>query len=177
MKTAKPSPAKKPRTAGRKLPESEKLPIRQLKLVGVVALLFGIVTAVVVSWELMFPVPPEHLVEVAWTHECRCAHDWIKSLREQKFVVRDHEIDDLSATRRQWQVPDAARGCHPARYLGYVLDGHVTAKTLRRLARERPPAFGIVQIEAPAVVGNSPAASEQPQFELIDRDGTRRPWM
>ena len=56
MKTAKPSPAKKPRTAGSKRQDAEGLPLRQLKLVGAEALVFGIVAAVVLSWELMFPV-------------------------------------------------------------------------------------------------------------------------
>lgn len=124
----------------------------------------------------MFPPPPEKLVEVVWTHECHCAAGWIDALRREGFTVRDFEMDDVRVTRRKWQVPNAARGCHPARYLGYVLDGHLSAEALRRLAREHPPALGVVQVDAPAVAGGTPAANAEPRFELIDRDGARRPW-
>lgn len=140
------------------------------------ALLFAAVAVVILSWEQWFPTPPEELVEVAWTHECRCAPVWIQELRGAGFTVRDFEMENLRAMRRQWQVPDAAPGCHPARYLGYVLDGHVSAATLQRLAREHPLAFGVVQIEMPAAAGGAPATNAEPRFELIDRDGTRHPW-
>lgn len=175
MKTAKPAPAKSAREAGG-APQPEGLPVRQLKLVGVAALLFGIISALVMSWELIFPVPPEQLVEVAWTHECGCARGWMKSLREEGFVVRDHEMENLSATRRQWQVPDAVHGCHPATYMGYVLDGHVPPDTLRRLAREHPTAAGLIQVDAADITDDDGTPTEDLQFELIDRDGVRRPW-
>lgn len=175
MKTAKPAAAKSTRKAGG-APRPEGLPVRQLKLVGLAALLFGIVTAVVMSWEQIFPVPPERLVEVAWTHECPCVRGWMKALREEGFVVRDHEMEDLSATRRQWKVPDAIHGCHPATYMGYVLDGHVPADTLRRLAREHPTAAALVQVNTVDIGGNEGRSTEDLRFELIDRDGSRRPW-
>lgn len=176
MKSAKSASAKTPRKAGAAAPQAEGLPVRQLKLVGVAALLFGIVTAVVMSWELMFPVPPEQLVEVAWTHQCRCARGWMNSLRAEGFVVRDYELEDLSARRRQWRVPDAVHGCHPATYMGYVLDGHVPPDTLRRLAREHPAAAGLIQVEAADITADDGTPTELLRFELIDRDGMRRAW-
>lgn len=168
MKATAPAPVKKPRSIGGKRPDAEGLPLRQLKLVGVAALLFGTVTAVVMSWDRLFPVAPEQLVEVAWTHECRCARGWIESLRAEGFVVRDHEMDNLSATRRQWQVPDSIHGCHPATYLGYVLDGHVPPDTLRRLAQERPVAVALIQKRS--------ADPQDLRFELLARDGARTAW-
>jgi hypothetical protein len=116
----------------------------------------------------MFPIPPEKLVEVAWTHECRCAHGWMNSLRSEGFVVRDYELEDLSARRRQWRVPDAAHGCHPASYMGYVLDGHVPGPVLSRLAREEPAAVALLQV--------STANPEELRFELLAADGTSRAW-
>lgn len=168
MKTAKPAAAKKPRPAGSKPPDAERLPVRQLKLVGVAALVFGIVAAVVLSWELMLPVSQEQLVEVAWTHECHCARGWMQTLRQDGFVVRDFETLDLAPTRRHWRVPDSVNGCHPGRFLGYVLDGHVPGEVLRRLAQERPSAVAVMHM-----------SSTDPQdlrFELLQADGSRRAW-
>lgn len=176
MRSAKPASAKNKRKLGDTPPESQGLPVRQLKLVGIAALLFGIVTAVVMSWELMFPVPPEQLVEVAWTHPCRCARGWMNSLRAEGFVVRDYRMEDLAGKRQQWKVPDAARGCHPAIYLGYVLDGHVLPDTLRRLARERPAAAALIQIDSADLAADNGTPTEVLRFELIDRDGMRTAW-
>lgn len=124
---------------------SSALPVRQLRWAGAAALSFGAITAAILSWERWFPPPPEKLIEVVWTHECHCAAGWIDALRREGFTVRDFEMDDLRVTRRKWQVPNAAQGCHPARYLGYLLDGHLSAEAMRRLAREHPPALGVVQ--------------------------------
>lgn len=163
------SPPKPSRTPARRLPREAKIALR-------VALPFGALAALLLSWDHLFAVPPDQLVEVAWKHECTCAHGWMKSLRAAGYTVRDHELDDTSAMRRQWRVPDAIRGCHPASYLGYFLDGHISAETLQRLARERPQAIGIQQVDTtkpdeggiPQVVGS--------QLLLIRSGGVATPW-
>lgn len=179
VKTTPPAKSSSKRAAGKgknRSDDSPVLPVRQLKAIVLAALSFGVVTALILSWELMFPVPPEQLVEVAWTHECRCARDWMKALRAEGFEVRDFELENLKATRQQWQVPDAIRGCHPATYRGYILDGHVPADTLRRLARERPAAVGLMQVNNLGGTSDDASPASEARFELIDRDGTRRPW-
>lgn len=141
---------------------------RPLMRIGLVALGFAAVAGLILSWDRLFPVPPEQQVEVVWTHECHCARGWIAALREQGFVVRDFEMQDLAAVRRRWHTPDAADGCHPGHFLGYVLDGHVPGEMLRRLAQERPQAVALLQ-----------AHTDDPQdirFELLAADGSRRAW-
>lgn len=141
---------------------------RPLLLTGLVALGFAAVAALLLSWDRWFPVPPEQQVEVVWTHECHCVRGWMEALRQDGFTVRDFELLDLSPTRRHWQVPAAATGCHPGRFLGYVLDGHVPGVMLRRLAQERPRAVALMQVR-----------STDPQdlrFELLQADGSRRAW-
>ena len=153
------------------------LPVRQLKIAALVTLLFGLLTAVILSWHQLFPVAPDKLVEVVWTHQCSCAQGWMSTLREQGFVVRDFEMDNLSTARKQWHVPDAAHGCHPATFMGYALEGHVPAEALRRLARERPKA---VALEKRDTV--QPDAGGKPQIVssrlvLIDSAGAVTDWL
>lgn len=179
MKTAQPTKSSPKRASGQgknRADDSPILPVRQLKIIVLAALSFGVVTAIILSWGLMFPVPPENLVEVVWTHECRCANGWIRAMRADGFVVRDYELENLKATRQRWQVPNAVRGCHPATYLGYILDGHIPTDTLRRLARERPAAVGLMQVNNLGEAGDESSPTAEARFELIDRNGTRRPW-
>lgn len=152
------------------------LPLRHLKLIAGAAVAFGILTGLVVNWDRLFPTAPENMVEMAWTHRCHCVKGWMKALRGEGFVVRDFELKDLDGTRRRWKLPADYRGCHPAKYLDYVLDGHVPAELLRRLARERPEAIGVMQVNNLGREGDKGSPSEKPRFELIDIDGKHRPW-
>ena len=155
---------------------SEMVLSKELKTTFWIALPVGAAAVLIVLWPKLFPVPPEQLVEVAWKHECSCATGWINSLRTEHFTVRDYELDDTSTLRAQWQVPDSIRGCHPATYLGYFLDGHISANTLHRLARERPQAIGVKQVDTtepgadglPIVIGS--------QLLLIGGNGAATPW-
>lgn len=137
---------RKAQRAGRSGEAEGKLSSLQIKLITLIPGAFGLLAAIVINWELLFPIPPENLVEMAWTHRCRCVDGWVKLLRADGYVVRHFELNDLDGTRRRWNLPADYRGCHPAKYLGYVLDGHVPPDLLRRLADERPEAFGLMQI-------------------------------
>ncbi len=165
--SAKPKLSTKPEAASR-------VP-KELKIALGIALPFGALAAVILNWQTLFPVAPEKLVEVAWTHQCNCAAGWMEALRAEGFTVRDVEIDDLALVRRNWRVPSTARGCHPARYMGYFIDGHVNAENLRRLARERPVGLGLqikdIRLDA-AHVGEGATQD----MVLLDERGTPRPW-
>lgn len=167
---------KHPAAPKAQVPTAQQAFPRELKTALRIALPLGAIAALVVLWPTLFPVAPEQLVEVAWTHRCGCAHGWIKSLRAGGFTVRDYELDDTRTQRQRWQVPDSIRGCHPASYLGYFLDGHISANTLRRLAREHPQALGVQQVDTlkpgedgkPKIVGS--------RLLLIGSSGVAAPW-
>jgi hypothetical protein len=168
----KPTKARKSRPI---LPTADRLSSRQLKLIILAAVSFAVIAAVGAVWNNIFPVREEDLVEVAWTHECRCVDGWMNSLRADGFVVRDYELENLRARRQIWHVPNAVHGCHPAVYLGYVLDGHVPPALIRRLGREHPSAIALIQVSPKAESGDAAPTSTE-HFELLNRDGTRVPW-
>lgn len=149
---------------------------KTLKLALCVALPFAVAAAVILHWERMFPVPADKLVEVVWKHECTCAHGWMQSLRAAGFVVRDFEMDDLSAQRKRWRVPDSVRGCHPASFMGYFLDGHISGETLLRLSRERPVAIGVQKRDTVQPDRQGASAIVSSQLLLFDRDGKATVW-
>jgi hypothetical protein len=166
----------KPKRAPSQVSSSAKTWPRELKIALLAAIPFGIAAALTLSWPSLFPTAPERLVEVVWKHECRCANNWMKSLRAEGFVVRDFELDDTRSQRERWHVPNSIRGCHPASYLGYFLDGHISASTLRRLAREHPQAIGVQQVDTtmPGADGVPKVASSQ--LLLISSGGSTTPW-
>lgn len=157
------------------LPE-QALPIRQLKIVLFAALPFGVLAAILLSWDRLFPTPPEKLIEIAWRHDCDCVHDWMRRLESEGFVVRDFELDDLSTARRRWSVPSGPQGCHPATYMGYFLEGHISAATLRRLASERPPGIGIQQVDPAMPDNEGHSGTARSQIRLVSADGSSEVW-
>lgn len=48
------------------------------------------------------------------------------------------------------KVPRSLRSCHTATIDGYVVEGHVPARIIRRLLRERPNVVGIAVAGMPA---------------------------
>lgn len=148
---------------------------REVKIVLAIALPFGALAAIILSWQTLFPVPPEQLVEVAWTHECSCASSWMKSLRAEGYTVRDVELDDLTTMRRNWRVPYTASGCHPASYMGYFIDGHFSAENLRRIARERPLGVGLKLKDISIDAAHVDEGAKRVML-LVDQHGTETPW-
>lgn len=150
---------------------------KELKIALWVALPFGVIAGALLTWDRLFPVPPERLVEVAWTHQCPCVGHWMDSLRAEGFTIRDYEIDDLSSIRRNWNLPPSSSGCHPATFMGYFLDGHVSAETLRRVAREKPRGSGFVQ-QTVGLSHDSTEPQNTPDLRtfLVGEDQVARPW-
>ncbi len=82
-------------------------------------------------------------VEVWKTPECGCCKDWVKHLQSNGFQVVTHDVGDTSEVRRKLSMPDQFGSCHSGSVGGYALEGHVPAKEIRRLLRERPAAVGL----------------------------------
>ncbi|CAP44940.1 DUF411 domain-containing protein [Bordetella petrii] len=82
-------------------------------------------------------------VDVWKTSTCGCCKDWVKYLQDNGFQVSVRDVTDTSVARRQNRIPDDYGSCHSARVEGYALEGHVPAREIRRLLRERPAAVGL----------------------------------
>ncbi|MGZ5093075.1 MAG: DUF411 domain-containing protein [Burkholderiales bacterium] len=60
------------------------------------------------------------------------------------------DVKDPTAYRRRHGIPDAVGGCHTAVVDGYAIEGHVPAREIRRLLKERPQARGLAVAGMPA---------------------------
>lgn len=91
--------------------------------------------------------------------------------------VRDVSEVAKAAQRRSLGMPQALGSCHTAVVGGYVLEGHVPAREIRRLLKERPKALGLavpgMPIGSPGMDGPAYGGRKDPYAVLlVQRDGS-----
>jgi len=85
---------------------------------------------------------------------CDCCEGHSDYLRQNGFDVEIKEVDDLAPLRRAAGVPEAMDGCHMVKIDGLVVEGHISAPTIKKLLAERPE--GIVGISMPGMPSGVP---------------------
>lgn len=118
------------------------------------------------------------LVEVWKTATCGCCHEWVAHLEANAFQVKTHDISDMAkaAQRRQLGLADKFGSCHTGLIGGYVLEGHVPARDIRRLLKERPKALGLavpgMTVGSPGMDSAAYGGRKDPYAVLlVQRDG------
>lgn len=118
--------------------------------------------------------PP--LVEVWKSPDCGCCKDWVKHLEANGFQVKTHDTGNTDA-RARLGLPVKYGACHTGQVAGYALEGHVPAREVLRLLKERPDAVGLA---VPGMPRGSPGM-DGPAFRgkrdpfdvlLVLRDGS-----
>ena len=118
-------------------------------------------------------LPP---VEVWKEATCGCCKDWIAHMESNGFKVFVN-VGGTSAARARLGIPQNLASCHTARVAGYAIEGHVPAREVKRLLREKPAAVGL---SAPGMPIGSPGM-DTPSYQgkknpysvmLVARDGS-----
>lgn len=81
-------------------------------------------------------------VEVWKDPDCGCCKDWVQHLQTNGFAVQVHDSGNAAA-RARLGVAAQWGSCHSASVGGYAVEGHVPARDIHRLLRERPRAIGL----------------------------------
>lgn len=83
------------------------------------------------------------LVEVYKSPTCGCCGDWIKHMQANGFT--NVKTYDVGNAKKRAEVGMSLRfgSCHTALIDGYVIEGHVPAREVKRLLKERPKALGL----------------------------------
>lgn len=107
---------------------------------------------------------------------CGCCGDWIKHLEADGFVVTSHDTGN-AAMRAKLGLPVKLGSCHTAQIGGYAIEGHVPAKEIRRLLRERPQAVGLavpgMPLGSPGMDGPDYGGRKDPyDVLLVRKDGS-----
>ena len=74
---------------------------------------------------------------------CGCCKKWINHLRDNGLEVVDNIVEDVSAIKIQYLIPNNLRSCHSAQIANYKIEGHVPIESINKLFREKPNINGI----------------------------------
>ena len=138
----------------------------------------GLVPALPAIATAVAPTAPR--VAVWKDPSCGCCQDWIAHLQAHGFEVRAQD-SGREAARARLGLPAHLGSCHTAQVEGYVIEGHVPARDVRRLLRERPDALGLavpgMPVGAPGMDGPAYGGRrERDEVLLVQRDGRTRVW-
>ena len=134
----------------------ESYPTRRSVLTLLAAALLPISTA---------PATDQLSITVHKDQNCGCCSGWVRHLQENGFAARIVETTQLDAVRKRLGVPDDLAACHTAILAGYVVEGHVPVKALKRILAERPQATGLA---VPGMPGGSPGMSgPEETYEVV----------
>ena len=117
--------------------------------------------------------PRRPVVEVWKTPNCGCCHDWIRHLQTHGFEVQAHDVSDARKheVRQRLGLADKFGSCHTALVQGYVLEGHVPAREIRRLLQDQPRALGLavpgMPVGAPGMDGPEYGGRQDPYDVLL----------
>jgi hypothetical protein len=130
---------------------------------------------------LLSAMPPARaasptLIEVWKGPTCGCCYDWMKHLEANGFQTRVHDDGNTDA-RARLGMPVRFGSCHTALVEGYVVEGHVPARDLRRLLKDRPRALGLavpaMPLGSPGMDGPDYVGRFEPYAVLlVQRDGS-----
>ncbi len=118
------------------------------------------------------------VVEVWKSPTCGCCRDWMRHLEANGFRTRFY--DDGNVKKRAAMGVDLRYGsCHTAVVDGYAIEGHVPARDIKRLLRERPTAIGLavpgMPIGSPGMDGPEYGGRKDAyEVLLLARDGGAR---
>jgi hypothetical protein len=115
-----------------------------------------------------------HVLKVYKSPSCGCCGAWVDHMRSAGFRVVVTDISDLRPIKDKFGVFSELRSCHSAVIDGYVIEGHVPAREVIRLLRDRPKAIGLAVPGMPVGSPGMEQGSRRDPFKVILFSLTRR---
>lgn len=114
------------------------------------------------------------VVDVYKSPTCGCCSKWVDHLKANGFTVRSHDTHDVATHKARLGVPAGYDSCHTAQVNGYLVEGHVPAKEIKRLLKENPRARGLVVPAMPIGSPGMEAGGRKDAYDvfLVNRDGS-----
>jgi hypothetical protein len=128
----------------------------------------GALGAALSLWQGMTSAQSEsNLVSVWKTASCGCCKAWIAHLQPNGFKVVASDVPNTAPIRKDLNMPAALGSCHTAKVENYVIEGHVPAKDIQRLLKERPRAIGLTVPGMPAGSPGMEMGTKKDKFNVL----------
>lgn len=139
-------------------------------------LIFGLAGAVAMQPLGAVAASPKDHITVWKTPNCGCCSEWVSHLRSNGFDVVTHDVKDTAPVRKKLGLVEKYGSCHTGLLGEYVLEGHVPAKEIRRLLREKPTALGLAVPGMPAGSPGMEMGNTRDAYDvlLVLHDGNSR---
>ncbi len=108
-------------------------------------IIFAIVIVVIATFLVTSKDKPYEGVDliVYKSASCGCCGNYIPYLKAKGFDVKIIVVEDVSAIKAEYGVPDGMESCHTTIIEGYFIEGHVPLEAIDKLLTERPNIDGI----------------------------------
>ena len=106
--------------------------------------------------------------------ECGCCTKWVKYLQDNNYNVTIEHTRDVLAVKKRLGVPEKLAACHTAVIDGYVIEGHITHRDIKRLLLFRPDIKGIAVPGMPVGTPGMESGSTVQPYNVMsfDEQGT-----
>ena len=74
---------------------------------------------------------------------CGCCKKWVKHLKNQGFDVKTKDMKDVKPIKNKYGVQQKFQSCHTAKVGKYFIEGHVPAKDIKKLLKDKPDIKGL----------------------------------
>ena len=102
--------------------------------------------------------------------ECQCCNRWIKYLEKNNYNVTKINTRDVFAEKKRLGVPEKISACHTAVIDGYVVEGHVTHRDIKRLLLLRPDIKGIAVPDMPIGTPGMESGDKKEKYNVMSFD-------
>lgn len=117
-------------------------------------------------------------VTVYKTLTCGCCEVYAKYLEREEVNTKVVNVDDLTATKSQYGVPQQVQSCHTSLVGGYVVEGHIPLEIVEKLLVEKPAIKGIALPGMPSGSPGMPGPKTDTwTIFAFAEDGTVTEWM
>lgn len=125
------------------------------------------------------PAPPPDAAEVVVykSPTCGCCSAWAEHMRQSGFTVREVNREDMRRVKAELGVDPDLGACHTAVVGEYLVEGHVPARDVVRLLREKPDVMGLAVPGMPAGSPGMEGPRKDPYRVLtFDGEGKTAVW-
>lgn len=84
-----------------------------------------------------------YAAEVFKSATCSCCKGYMYALEDEGFQIKATDMDDVSAVKDKYNIPNEMRSCHTSVIGKYFIEGHVPIEAVNKLLKEQPDIDGI----------------------------------